>query len=191
MIILDSDGQAILQDDTTRPIMFDRVSGELQTTKLRRSEVETYYGFGEKAFVEMSRNGKHVVNWNTDTFAYPVGTDPIYQSIPFFYGLHNGKAYGLFFNNTFRTYFDMGKTSPRRYVFGAAGGELDYFVFSGGKDRSPKKVLADYASLTGKTPLPPIWALGNQQSRWSYFPEKRVKEIADGFRKNKIPPTSS
>lgn len=185
--ILDNNGQPILRDDTTRPIMFDKISGEIHTTKLRRSEVETYYGFGEKAFIEMSRNGKYIVNWNTDTFAYPIGTDPIYQSIPFFYGLHNGKAYGLFFNNTFRTYFDMGKTSPERYTFGAAGGELDYFVFSGGKDRSPKKVLADYASLTGKTPLPPIWALGNQQSRWSYFPEKRVKEIAEGFRKNNIP----
>ena len=39
----------------------------------------------------------------------------------------------------------------------------------------------------GKTPLPPIWALGNQQSRWSYFPESRVREIANGFRSNKIP----
>ena len=135
----------------------------------------------------MSRNGKYIVNWNTDTFAYPIGTDPIYESIPFFYALYDGKAYGLFFNNTFRTYFDMGKTSPERYTFGADGGELDYFVFTGGKENSPKKVLEDYANLTGKTPLPPIWALGNQQSRWSYFPEKRVREIADGFRKNKIP----
>ena len=81
----------------------------------------------------------------------------------------------------------MGKTSPERYSFGANGGELDYFVFTGGKESSPKKVLEDYANLTGKMPLPPIWALGNQQSRWSYFPESRVREIADGFRKNKIP----
>lgn len=185
--IFDADGTAVLRDDPKRPTLFDKVSGEIQTTKLRRSEVETYYGFGEKAFIEMSRNGKHIVNWNTDTFAYPIGTDPIYQSIPFFYGLYDGKAYGLFFNNTFRTFFDMGKTSPERFTFGAAGGELDYFVFIGGRERTPKKVLADYATLTGKTPLPPIWALGNQQSRWSYFPEKHVKEIADGFRKNKIP----
>ncbi len=185
--IFDATGLTVLRDDPKRPTLFDKESGEIQTTKLRRSEVETYYGFGEKAFIEMSRNGKYIVNWNTDTFAYPVGTDPIYQSIPFFYGLRDGKAYGLFFNNTFRTFFDMGKTSPERFTFGAAGGELDYFVFIGGRERTPKKVLADYASLTGKTPLPPIWALGNQQSRWSYFPEKRVKEIADGFRKNKIP----
>ncbi len=185
--IFDESGAIVLRDDAKHPTVFDRATGEIQTTKLRRSEVETYYGFGEKAFAEMSRNGKYIVNWNTDTFAYPIGTDPIYQSIPFFYSLYDGKAYGLFFNNTFRTYFDMGTTSPERYTFGANGGELDYYVFTGGKDRTPKKVLEDYANLTGKTPLPPIWALGNQQSRWSYFPEKRVREIADGFRKNKIP----
>lgn len=185
--IVDENGEVVLQDDIKHPTLFDRSTGEMQTTKLRRSEVETYYGFGEKAFIEMSRDDKYIVNWNTDTFAYPVGTDPIYQSIPFFYGLHNGKAYGLFFNNTFRTYFDMGKTMPERYTFGTNGGELDYYVFTGGKSRTPKKVLEDYADLTGKTPLPPIWALGYQQSRWSYFPEKRVRDIADGFRKNKIP----
>lgn len=185
--IFDEEGRPMIDDDPNRPTLFDSVTGEIQTTKLRKGETETYYGFGEKAFMEMSRNGKYIVNWNTDTFSYPVGTDPIYQSIPFFYALHDGKAYGLFFNNTFRTYFDMGKTSPERFTFGSASGELDYYIFTGGKDRSPKKILEDYANLTGKTPLPPLWALGNQQSRWSYFPEKRVREIAEGFRKHKIP----
>ena len=185
--ILDENGLAVLQDDTKHPTGFDRATGEVAATMLRRSEVETYYGFGEKAFPEMSRNGKFIVNWNTDTFSYPIGTDPVYQTIPFFTALHDGRAYGLFLNNTFRTWFDMGARSPGEYSFGSNGGELDYFVFTGGKERSPKNVLADYANLTGKTPLPPIWALGNQQSRWSYFPESRVREIADGFRKNKIP----
>ncbi|MEZ5344812.1 MAG: glycoside hydrolase family 31 protein [Pyrinomonadaceae bacterium] len=185
--IFDENGEAILKDDPKHPALYDSETGEIQTSKLRRSEVETYYGFGEKAFSEMSRNGKYIVNWNTDTFAYPIGTDPIYQSIPFFYALYNGKTYGLFFNNTFRTFFDMGKTSPERYSFGAAGGELDYFVFTGGTEKTPKNVLTAYADLTGKTPLPPIWALGNQQSRWSYFPESRVRTIANEYRRNKIP----
>lgn len=185
--IFDASGQLVVRDDPKNPVRFDRATGEFVTTKLRSTEVETYYGFGEKAFIEMSRNGKYIVNWNTDTFSYPIGTDPIYQSIPFFYAVNAGKTYGLYFNNTFRSFFDMGKTSPDRYSFGANGGELDYFVFTGGRDRSPKKVLEDYTRLTGRTPLPPIWALGNQQSRWSYFPEKRVREIAEGFRKHKIP----
>jgi alpha-glucosidase len=185
--IFDETGLSVVRDDPKHPTLFDKSTGEIQTTKLRQSEVETYYGFGEKAFIEMSREGKYIVNWNTDTFSYAIGTDPIYQSIPFFYALHNGRAYGLFFNNTFRTFFDMGKTARDRYTFGADGGELDYYVFTGGKDRTPRRILEDYANLTGTTPLPPIWALGYQQSRWSYFPEKRVREIADGFRKNKIP----
>jgi alpha-glucosidase len=185
--IFDENGNLVVEDDPHHPTQFDPETGEIQTTKLRSSEVETYYGFGEKAFAEMSRDGKFIVNWNTDTFSYPIGTDPIYESIPFFYALHDGRAYGIFFNNTYRTWFDMGKTSPDRYSFGADGGELDYFVFTGGKQHSPKNVLTDYAELTGKTPLPPIWALGNQQSRWSYFPDSRVREIANGFRKNRIP----
>ncbi len=185
--IVDEAGGTVLEDDTSRPTVFDKKTGEIRTTKLRRNEVETYYGFGEKAFMGMSRHGQYIVNWNTDTFSYPIGTDPIYQSIPFFYALYDGKIYGLYFNNTFRTHFDMGKTSPERYSFGADGGELDYFVFTGGRERSPKKVLEDYTNLTGKTPLPPIWALGNQQSRWSYSPESRVREIAAGFRTRKIP----
>lgn len=185
--VTDDKGNTVVQNDASDPTAFNLATGEIKTTMMRRSEVETYYGFGEKAFAEMSRNGKFIVNWNTDTFSYPIGTDPIYQSIPFFTALHEGRAYGLFFNNTFRTWFDMGARSPGKYSFGADGGELDYFVFTGSKDKSPKEVLADYATLTGKTPLPPIWALGNQQSRWSYFPESRVREIADGFRSRKIP----
>lgn len=185
--LTDANGKTIVEDDTTRATLFDRSTGEVETTKRRSSEVETYYGFGEKAFAEMSRNGKFIANWNTDTFSYPVGTDPVYQSIPFFTAMYDGRAYGLFFNNTFRTWFDMGAKSPERYSFGANGGELDYFIFTGGENRSPKKVLEDYSNLTGKTPLPPVWALGNQQSRWSYFPESRVREISDGFRSRKIP----
>lgn len=187
VVFKDAAGTTIVASDRAEPTAFDQRTGEFRTSMLRTSEAETYYGFGEKAFAEMSRNGKFIVNWNTDTFSYPIGTDPIYQSIPFFIALQDGKSYGLFFHNTFRTWFDMGAKTPGRYSFGADGGELDYFVFTGGRDRSPKKVLSDYANLTGKAPMPPIWALGNQQSRWSYFPEARVREIADGFRKRKLP----
>jgi alpha-glucosidase len=154
--------------------------------------------------------------WNTDTYGYPRGLDPIYQSIGFYIALRQensaqgtqptggtqgaqasaatqptrprrGVAYGLFFDNTSRAYFDMGKTDTARVTFGAPGGELNYYVFTGGKERTPKNVLHDYTELTGRAPLPPVWALGNQQSRWSYYPEARVREVARGFRESRIP----
>ncbi|MEP6705616.1 MAG: hypothetical protein ABJB34_12485, partial [Acidobacteriota bacterium] len=72
--IFDEQGSEVLRDDASQPVLFDPETGEIQARKLRNSEVETYYGFGEKAFPEMSRDGKFIVNWNTDTFSYPVGT---------------------------------------------------------------------------------------------------------------------
>jgi alpha-glucosidase len=193
--VLDSLGRVVVEDDPARPHSFDPETGEVEAAKLR-PEWETYYGFGEKA-LPASRHTQHMVMWNTDTYGYPRGLDPIYQSIGFFVALRHeagragappaGRAYGLFFDNTHRAHFDMGKTAPHRYAFGAQGGELNYYVFTGGRDRDPKRVLLDYTNLTGRTPLPPLWALGNQQSRWSYTPESRVREVARGFRETRTP----
>jgi alpha-glucosidase len=183
--VYDKENNLIVEDDDANPLRFNKENGAAEISK-KRTDVELYYGFGEKA-MPMSRHGQSIVMWNTDTFGYPIGLDPIYQSIPFFIALKNGNAYGVFLNNTHRTYFDMGKQDPSRYTFGVPGGELDYFIFTGGNQRTPKKVLQDYTELTGRTPLPPIWALGNQQSRWSYSPESKVREIANKFRENKIP----
>ena len=181
--IFDDKSEKVLE---TESIIFENKTGEVSATVKRRSLVETYYGFGEKS-LPFSRDGQTVTNWNTDAYAYKSGTDPLYQSIPFFIALDKGKSYGLFFNNTFRTSFDMGKKSPEKFEFSAQGGELDFFIFTGGKDRNPKQVLADYTNLTGKMPLPPLWSLGNQQSRFSYFPDSKVLEIAKEFRQRKIP----
>lgn len=183
--IYDSQGRIVCEDDPARPVMYDPDTGAFETSK-RRAETEVYYGFGEKA-LPMSRHNQTMVMWNTDTFAYPPGLDPIYQSIGFFTALHQGRAYGVFLDNTYRAHFDMGHTAPGRYTFGAQGGELNYYVFTGGAERSPKQILADYTDLTGRAPLPPTWALGYQQSRWSYYPESRVRELAARFRRERVP----
>src|SRR5438874_1792772 len=188
--VLDDDGRTVVEDDPARPPSFDTGTGAVETSK-KRVEWETYYGLGEKAGATISRDTQQFVMWNTDTYAYPRGLDPIYQSIGFYVALRKdkdtGRAYGLFLDNTSRTHFDMGKTDPARITFGAASGELNYYVFTGGKERTPKNVLRDYTELTGRTPLPPLWALGNQQSRWAYSPESRVREVTRGFRESKIP----
>jgi alpha-glucosidase len=47
--------------------------------------------------------------------------------------------------------------------------------------------VADFTQMTGRMPLPPLFGMGFQQSRYSYFPESQVREIAGEFRKRKIP----
>ncbi len=144
---------------------------------------EHFYGLGEKAARLDKRRGSFV-NWNSDTPGYTEGKDPIYQTIPFYIGLQRGIAYGIFFDNSYRSYFDFGRSSQQRAWFGAEGGEMNYYFFHG---PSIKKILGRYADLTGHMPLPPLWALGNQQSRWSYYPDTMVEEVVSEYRKRDLP----
>ena len=144
---------------------------------------EHFYGLGEKA-ARLDKRRSSFVNWNSDTPGYLEGKDPIYQTIPFYTGLQKGNAYGIFFDNSYRSYFDFGKSSQQRVWFGAEGGELNYYFFYG---PSLKKILNRYADLTGHMPLPPLWALGNQQSRWSYYPDTMVEEVVSEYRKRDLP----
>lgn len=50
-----------------------------------------------------------------------------------------------------------------------------------------KQVLSQYTSLTGGMAMPPMWALGYQQCRWSYYPEYEIRDVAREFRQRKIP----
>ena len=122
--------------------------------------------------------------WNTDAFGFQESTDPIYKTIPFFLATNAGKSYGIFLDNTWRSSFDFGRLDGSTYSFGAEAGPLDYYFFYGPE---PKKVVEEYADLTGKPPLPPIWSFGYQQSRYSYAPEAKVREIADRLRNDHIP----
>ncbi|PYU95669.1 MAG: alpha-glucosidase [Acidobacteria bacterium] len=144
---------------------------------------EHYFGLGEKAG-PLDKRGHAYVMWNTDAYGWEESTDPLYETIPFFIGLRHGRAYGIFFDNTWRSSFDMGAESPQYYSFGAEGGDINYYFFYG---PDPKKVLGRYTELVGRTPLPPRWSIAYHQCRYSYYPESTVRFIADNFRQRRIP----
>jgi alpha-glucosidase len=144
---------------------------------------ESFFGLGDKA-TELNLRGKRLQNWNTDAYSFAKDQDPLYRSIPFYISLHQGAAYGIFFDNTFRSHFDFGAEDSSKTSFWADGGELQYYYIHG---PHMMDVIKRYHSLTGTHPMPPLWALGYQQCRWSYYPESKVKQIAANFRKNQIP----
>ncbi|SFR49259.1 alpha-glucosidase [Robiginitalea myxolifaciens] len=144
---------------------------------------ESFYGMGDKA-THTNLKGRRVHNWVTDQYAYGKDQEPLYKAVPFFIGLHDNRAYGIFFDNTFRTHFDFSHERRNITSFWADGGEMNYYFFYG---PAISRVVQAYTDLTGTPELPPLWSLGYHQSKWSYYPEKRVKEIARKFRKLKIP----
>lgn len=183
----DKNGNLINEDDPSKGMAWSNTKRKGGTTEVRVWKImpqgEHYYGFGEKAG-SLDRRGTAMTMWNSDIPGYKGDTDPLYQSIPFFLGINKGRTYGVFFDNSWWSSFEMGKESRSRYSFGAEAGELNYYFMWG---PSPKKVLSRFTELVGRMPLPPLWSLGYQQCRWSYSPESRVREIADGFRKRRIP----
>jgi alpha-glucosidase len=176
----DAQGREILADEPTLPMAWN--GPRVRVWKTMPPD-ENYYGLGDKAG-PINRRDHAFTNWNTDAFGWGESTDPLYKTIPFFVGLRKGSAYGLFFDNTYRSSFDFGKESPGYFSFGAEGGELNYYYFAGPE---PKQVIAAYGALVGRASLPPLWSLGYQQCRYSYYPESRAREIVRLFREKKIP----
>ena len=175
-------GQSLDQDESTS------ISGSAFRVAKRLRDDEHVYALGEKNGPLDKRGwklgGYSLTMWNSDTFGYDASTDPIYVSVPFYIVLRHGVAFGLFLDNTFRSNFDIGHQTEGILSFGADGGALDYYFIYG---PDPKKVIERYTALTGRMPLPPLWSLGYHQCRYSYFPESKVRFIAENFRKRQIP----
>ncbi|TXD45993.1 glycoside hydrolase family 31 protein [Polaribacter sp. IC073] len=145
---------------------------------------ESFYGLGDKP-VDVNLKGKRFENWATDSYAFGKNTDPIYKAIPFYTAIQDNKSYGIFFDNTFKSHFDFAHERRNVTSFWAQGGEMNYYFIYGPQ---MEDVVKNYTDLTGKPhTLPPLWALGFHQCKWSYYPESNVKEITKTFRDLKIP----
>lgn len=183
LTIEDTEGHVVLDDAPGRGLVFDSDSGGMHLRK--RMPVDAhYFGLGDKTG-PLDRRGEAFTLWNTDAGGFQESTDPLYKAIPFVLGVvESGRSFGLFFDTTWRSYFDFGKTERDTLRFGAAGGAVDYYVMAAA---SPKGVVQAYAYLTGTAPLTPLWALGFQQSRYSYETETQARAIAEHLRADRIP----
>ncbi|MDB5143542.1 MAG: hypothetical protein JWQ66_2255 [Mucilaginibacter sp.] len=144
---------------------------------------ESFFGMGDKP-TEFNLRGKRLKNWNTDAYSFAWNQDPLYRSIPFYISLNEGIAHGIFFDNTFKAEFDFGAEDPTKTSFWAEGGELQYYYIHG---PHMMDVVKRYHYITGTHPMPPLWAFGYHQCRWSYYPESKVRMVTKTFREKKIP----
>ncbi|WP_407889002.1 glycoside hydrolase family 31 protein [Levilactobacillus sp. N40-8-2] len=146
---------------------------------------EHLYGLGDKTGY-LDKRGFEYDNWNVDNPAPQLENFPnLYKSIPVMLGLKNGHPYGLFFDNTYKSHFDMGKEDSHYYFYSAVQGNLDYYIIGG---QTLKDIVTNYTYLTGRVPLPQKWTLGYQQSRWGYSASQaEVQAIADGLKKYDLP----
>lgn len=144
---------------------------------------ERFFGLGQKTG-PLDKVGKQYRNWNTDAYGYTPSTDPLYVSCPFYLGMSHERWYGIFLNNHSETVFNFGAANDRFSFFQARNGVLDYFFFAGA---NPAQLVRDYTALTGRMELPPLWSLGFQQCRYSYYPAEDLLRVARTFREKRLP----
>ncbi|MGM0509335.1 MAG: glycoside hydrolase family 31 protein [Fusobacteriota bacterium] len=142
------------------------------------------YGLGEKTGF-LDKRGRIYEMWNSDVFdPHNTTIDPLYVSIPFFVNFNQKRTYGIYFDNSYRSHFDMGANLEEAYNIWAEGGKVDYYMILG---KDVKEVIGNYTKITGKPALPPKWSLGHHQSRYTYKSDKEVTDILDNFIDRDIP----
>ncbi len=138
---------------------------------------EKLFGCGE-SFTQLNKRGQKVVLWVHDGQGPEAPSE--YKPVPFFL---SSRGYGMFVHTSAPATFDFGQRYSGTNTLMLGDDELDLFVFLG----SPKEILNEYTSLTGKAPMPPLWSFGLWMSRISYFSEDEVRGVAAKLRENRLP----
>lgn len=160
---------------------FKQKDGTVFISKL--NDCIAYYGLGEKGG-NLNKKGCYTENYNTDDPETDDDSVMYYKTIPFYIGVNENSTHGLFFDNSHRSFFDMGKQCDDRIFFGATGGQIQYYFILGS---DVKDVVKNYSELTGKMEMPPLWSLGYQQNRFSYLSCDEIRDVVKNFEEKEIP----
>lgn len=151
-------------------------NGEGVLVRKQLDPSEHVIGFGEKAF-EIERKRMVLRMWNNDPGGYSRGRDPIYMSIPFYISVRDGVS-AFFINSVSQVVFDVGVSEYDNVLAKIPEHGLELFIFEGD---SIEEVVEMFTSLTGLPFMPPLWSLGHQVSRFSYYPESTVMRIVQDY----------
>jgi alpha-glucosidase len=187
-VALTPDETLTVRDERGQTLRTERLPwrrrGEWQHIVPLREE-EHLYGLGEHAKPFNLRGSTHYL-WNSDPMrAYRPGDGPLYMPLPVYLSLHHGGSHLVFYENPHPAHFDIDDAPERAGLLRAtfSSGALRSYIVPG----PPARAYARYAELTGHPAMPPRWALGYHQSRFSYQTEQEVIDVIDGFAEHDLP----
>lgn len=161
-----------------------RGASEAQRWQMPLADGVHIFGAGERTG-RLNKRGRRLTFWTKDALPhFNEQTDAMYQSVPFLVQLAQGRVSGFFFDSNWCAIADIGQQEPGFLTYVTSGPDLVVYICAG---PTFVDVLGQYTSITGRMPPQPRWALGYQQSRWSYTSADEVRAIAAGFRQQGIP----
>lgn len=146
----------------------------------RMAADEHFYGGGERA-TALDQRGQVLSFWNQHEGGYTTPPATMGVNVPF---IVSPRGWGLFFDTTYRGVIDLGSSDPGRFSFEVEAGELSFHVMSGA---TIPTLIEAYTWLTGRQPLPPLWAFGFIQSKYGYRNEVEARDMVRIMREKRIP----
>ncbi|MCC6407575.1 MAG: alpha-glucosidase [Planctomycetes bacterium] len=141
----------------------------------------TFYG-GGLAAGPLARNGRAQVFWNTDAWRYGEESPALYSSHPVVFALAPDGHVRIAIADSIRRGSLACGSDGIEFAFEREA--FDLWLVSAA---TPADACEALGALLGRTPMPPLWALGYHQSRWSYASQAEVLALAAEFRARKVP----
>lgn len=163
--------------------------------RVRMSDGDVVYGLGENV------RGINKRGW---VYESKCSDDPNHtESKRSLYGAHNfiiiadadnpAASKGLFIDYPGRVIFDIGYLDKNELVITVCSGNFTAYVVSPAMDSADSSdnhlysIVRQFRHIIGKSYVPPRWAFGYQQCRWSYMSADEVCGVVDSYRKRNIP----
>jgi alpha-glucosidase len=137
------------------------------------------YGLGERA-ARLNRRPGIYRFWNQEKGGdYGPGMDPLYISMPVYICMQPAGSSLAFYDNTFDGRLEADESLELSFVDGPACYTLAFGDLP--------ELLEQFTALTGRSPLPPSWALGYHQCRWGYRTQAEMERVFSEFQAHGLP----
>ncbi|MBF0339066.1 MAG: DUF5110 domain-containing protein [Nitrospirae bacterium] len=142
------------------------------------------FGLGQ-TLGALNKRGKVYRLYATDDPVHTPDKECLYGSHPFVI-VEGTETFGVFLDYPAEITIDIGFTQDDLLRIRMANRNIDIYVFAG-QGLKPTDIVREFLTLTGTPYVPPKWAFGYHQSRWSYPDERSVTELAKMFRQKGFP----
>ena len=143
---------------------------------------DVLYGLGENVR-GINKRGWVYESKCSDDGNHTEGKSSLYGAYNFM--IVSGKdTFGFFIDYPGKVTFDCGYTDMDTLRITVAEENYDFYIIEG---ESLTDIVHQFRQLVGRSYIPPKWAFGNAQSRWSYMNEDEVREVVANYRANHMP----
>ncbi len=137
------------------------------------------YGMGSQA-IDYNRTGTEFVLYNFSIFGYTYPNLALNIQIPFFVINNN---FAVFVDNPARAHAGVYDKERKKLQFWAMGLKAVFYVIN---RKGQAEITKEFADMTGRQPLPPLWALGYLQSNIYHNTNEVINEVKK-FKEHKLP----